>query len=121
MPIFDDDDLDSLDTALISELLQEEETPSVESVLDDLRDARTSRLNLGEAIARGGMGTVHVAADRLLQQKVAVKVLHRNLEGDAEAVQRFVHEARITAQLDHPNMCRSTTSVTTARWACTSP
>lgn len=104
MPIFDDDDdLLSLDTGMLSELL-EAETPSVEDTLADLAEARSHRLSMGEAIARGGMGTVHLAADRLLQQKVAVKILHRNLEGNPEAVQRFVHEARITASLPHPNI-----------------
>ncbi len=103
MPTFDDDDLQSLDTALLYELL-DERLPTVESVLADLAEARGRRLGMGEAIARGGMGTVYIAADRLTQQKVAVKVLHRNLEGESEAVQRFVHEARVTAQLDHPNI-----------------
>lgn len=104
MPIFDDDDdLLSLDTGMLSELL-EEAPPSVEETLADLAAARSKRLSMGEAVARGGMGTVHLAVDHLLQQEVAVKVLHRNLEANAESVQRFVHEARITASLPHPNI-----------------
>lgn len=89
---------------MMSELRSDEEQPSVAGLLEDLAEARGSRLDMKYAIARGGMGTVHVATDRLLQQKVAVKVLHRKLETDAAAVQRFVTEARITASLPHPNI-----------------
>ena len=104
MPLFDDD-LPSLDTALISARDDSKDhIPPVSQTLSGLRDARANRLKLGEPIARGGMGTVHIAGDKLLQQKVAVKILHPNMSDDPEAVERFIHEARITAQLDHPNI-----------------
>ena len=103
MPTFDDD-LPSIGSSILYELLSEEDLPSVPELLADLAAARGSRLGLENAIARGGMGTVHIATDNLLQQTVAVKVLHRNLETDAAAVSRFVTEARITASLPHPNI-----------------
>ena len=103
MPNFDDE-LSSIDVSMLSELLSEEDVPTVAEQLNDLSTARSHRLDLGDPIARGGMGTVHIATDRLLQQKVAVKILHRNLETDAASVQRFVTEARITASLPHPNI-----------------
>ena len=51
-------------------------------------------------LGEGGMGTVHVARDSTLRRRVALKTL--NPEHDATALSRFVREAQITAQLDHP-------------------
>lgn len=51
----------------------------------------------------GGMGRVFKAWDQQLRRVVALKFLKRD---DPAAVQRFLHEARSQAQLDHPNVCR---------------
>ncbi len=59
---------------------------------------------LGE-IARGGMGAVIEARDPGLGRDVAVKVLLPESRMDAEAVARFIDEAQIQAQLEHPNIC----------------
>jgi serine/threonine-protein kinase len=50
------------------------------------------------------MGSVHVAFDTVLLRKVAQKFLDQNQETDPSIVQQFVEEARITGQLDHPNV-----------------
>jgi tetratricopeptide (TPR) repeat protein len=55
-------------------------------------------------IARGGMGVVYRAADRALGRLVAVKVLQDRYEPDSAAARRFLNEARITAQLQHPGI-----------------
>lgn len=57
-------------------------------------------------IARGGMGDVYRATDTRLQRDVAVKVLPESRTGDRRRVERFLHEARVTASLDHPNVVR---------------
>ncbi|MBI4423288.1 MAG: serine/threonine protein kinase [Elusimicrobia bacterium] len=54
--------------------------------------------------ARGGMGTVHEGHDRHLGRKVAVKRLHPALLADARERERFRHEARALAKLNHPNV-----------------
>ncbi|MBL8864098.1 MAG: serine/threonine protein kinase [Planctomycetia bacterium] len=55
-------------------------------------------------IARGGMGEVHRARDRVLNRDVAIKLLLPGA-GDVEiARRRFLHEASIGAQLQHPNI-----------------
>lgn len=53
-------------------------------------------------IARGGMATVYLAEDTLLNRPVAVKVL----TGDADPGSRdsFLQEARSVAKLSHPNI-----------------
>lgn len=50
------------------------------------------------------MGSVHVAFDNVLLRKVAQKFLDQGQDNDPGIVQQFVEEARITGQLDHPNV-----------------
>jgi serine/threonine-protein kinase len=57
-------------------------------------------------IARGGMGDVYRATDARLGRDVAVKLLAETKTGDPQRVARFMHEARVTASLDHPNIVR---------------
>jgi Tol biopolymer transport system component len=55
-------------------------------------------------IGRGGMGSVYLGYDPLLDRQVAVKVLAPHLVWDHEFVERFVREARSAARLKHPNV-----------------
>jgi tetratricopeptide (TPR) repeat protein len=63
---------------------------------------RAGRFELGEELARGGMGIVYRARDDSLGRDVAVKVLHERYLVDSLFGTRFLDEARITAQLQHP-------------------
>jgi hypothetical protein len=58
---------------------------------------------LGE-IARGGMGVVLKGRDPDLGRDVAIKVLHPGHAGDHTLVRRFVEEAQIGGQLQHPGI-----------------
>jgi eukaryotic-like serine/threonine-protein kinase len=55
-------------------------------------------------ISAGGMGSVHAVRDLGLLRVAAMKVLAPNLAHSEREIQRFVREAQITAQLDHPNI-----------------
>lgn len=57
-------------------------------------------------VGRGGMGVVFLAEDGTLGRRVALKVLHSALGGDADFVERFRREARAVAGLYHPNILR---------------
>lgn len=59
-------------------------------------------------LGAGGMGRVYRAKHRWLDTEVAIKVLNPLLDGDQEAVVRFQREARIAAQLNHPNIVKAT-------------
>ena len=60
------------------------------------------RYAIGGEIARGGMGTVLDARQNATQRTVAMKVMLGS--GDEADVLRFIEEAQVTAQLDHPNI-----------------
>jgi predicted Ser/Thr protein kinase len=60
---------------------------------------------LGE-IGAGGMGRVFLALDERLGRKVAIKTLSSRYAGDETLRARFLHEARATARLIHPNVAR---------------
>ncbi|MBX3458328.1 MAG: protein kinase [Planctomycetes bacterium] len=55
-------------------------------------------------IARGGMGKVLEVEDTELRRSVALKVLRKELLGRRDIVERFLEEAQITGQLEHPNI-----------------
>src|SRR5262245_60876507 len=66
--------------------------------------APTSRYEILDEIARGGMGVIYRAADRTLGREIAVKVLQERFEPDSASARRFVGEARIAGQLQHPGV-----------------
>lgn len=56
-------------------------------------------------IGRGGMGMVYLATHRDLGRQCALKILLPRLAArDPEYVQRFLHEGRAVATLNHPNI-----------------
>jgi hypothetical protein len=55
-------------------------------------------------IGRGGMGTVYRARDLALDREVAIKVLQERFAPDSGTAARFLHEARVTGQLQHPGI-----------------
>lgn len=61
-----------------------------------------TRYVLGGLLGVGGMGEVTTALDRETGRTLAVKTLRADLASSAQAVRRFVAEARVTAQLEHP-------------------
>ena len=65
-----------------------------------------SHYRITARLGQGGMGDVYVGFDETLARKVALKAIRpdRRLSPDARA--RFLREARVLSQLDHPRICR---------------
>ena len=59
-------------------------------------------------IGEGGMGTVFLAEDLLMQQEVAIKLLHMAMTTDPEIVERFKTEAKAQYKLTHPYIVKLT-------------
>jgi serine/threonine protein kinase len=63
---------------------------------------RRLRYNFGQLHAKGGMGQVWLATDRDLGRSVALKELRPESLKHPTIIARFLEEARITGQLEHP-------------------
>ncbi len=59
---------------------------------------------LAELVGRGAMGEVYAARDRRDGARVAVKLLTGGASADPQALQRFVREAQVAANLRAPNL-----------------
>jgi eukaryotic-like serine/threonine-protein kinase len=59
---------------------------------------------LRRLLGHGGMSQVYLARDMRLNRDVAVKVLDANLARQPGFRERFMHEARLAAALDHPHI-----------------
>jgi eukaryotic-like serine/threonine-protein kinase len=70
----------------------------------DFQAALAGRYSLERELGRGGMGIVYCARDLRLERVVAIKLLPPQLADAAERRNRFVREARMAAQLSHPNI-----------------
>jgi serine/threonine protein kinase len=62
------------------------------------------RYRLERLLGRGGMASVWLAGDDVLERSVAIKVLADTIASDPEFLARFRREARIAASLSHPNL-----------------
>ena len=57
-----------------------------------------------QRLGEGGMGVVYKASDTVLGREVALKMLHGQLIRQSQFLDRFKKEARVLAQLLHPNI-----------------
>ncbi len=72
--------------------------PSVRRVGPD------GRYEIAGELGRGGMGVVYEARDLRLGRTVALKALRDDLRATPERIQRFIEEAQIAGQLQHPGI-----------------
>ena len=64
------------------------------------------RFRIVRFIARGGMGEVYEAEDLELSERVALKVIRRNIASDSELLALFKKEVQLARRVTHPNVCR---------------
>ncbi|WP_232836544.1 serine/threonine-protein kinase [Lentzea terrae] len=66
--------------------------------------AALPQYSVGEQIGEGGMGVVYGGVHRQLGRPVAIKRLPHAVAEDPRMSERFEHEARLLARLDHPHI-----------------
>jgi serine/threonine protein kinase len=65
------------------------------------------RYQIKRLLHRGGFGFIYLAKDNVLDRDVALKELIPALADDPATLKRFIHEARATSRLEHPNIVRT--------------
>jgi hypothetical protein len=55
----------------------------------------------------GGMGAVFLAEQKSMRRKVALKILLSSLSSNEEYLNRFFHEVKSLAQIEHPNVVQA--------------
>ncbi len=65
---------------------------------------KVGRYTLTEKIGEGNMATVFEGYDPMLDRHVALKMLKYDLSHDEDFLSRFEQEAKVIAQLNHPNI-----------------
>ncbi len=79
-------------------------TDSADGEFAALRTALAGQYDLQRELGRGGMGIVLLARDVRLDRSVALKLLPPHLAQVGDTRERFLREARMAAQLSHPNI-----------------
>ena len=77
---------------------------SGDDLLQRLRMVLAGEYEVEHELARGGMAVVFKATEVGLRRLVALKVLPPELGLTARAAERFKREARMVAEIDHPNI-----------------
>lgn len=72
--------------------------PTTDPLLFELHE----RYELSGQLGSGGMGDVRLCRDRQIGRTVAMKVIREARVASPEARARFIHEARVQGQLEHP-------------------
>src|SRR5262245_48183655 len=78
------------------------EAPPVDQDPDNEPPTIQGYLLSADRLGAGGMGVVWPGSDTRLNRPVAVKVMRHRLLGNASAEQRFIEEAQVASQLEHP-------------------
>lgn len=81
-------------------MAENEEVNSIETPAD------FGQFVLEKELGHGGMGSVYLGRDKMLERPVAIKVMLKSMGADAEFVERFKREAQAAARLNHPNIAQ---------------
>lgn len=95
---------ENIESKSLIQFLKENEL-TVQNKLSDSSDVivkEDSRYIIGKEIARGGMGKILMTKDVNLRRNIVTKVLLN--KKSKLATMRFIEEAQITGQLEHPNI-----------------
>ena len=89
---------------MVTELFGGADPNVSDPLLDRLRLATLGTYDVAGELGRGGMAIVYVGKDLRLGRTVAIKVMDPRLSLAQGMAERFLQEARIAANLQHPNI-----------------
>ena len=69
-----------------------------------LREKSSEKYIIREKIAQGGMGGIYDVYDRDLKRNTVIKIIRPEIMANRQMFVSFIDEARITGQLEHPNI-----------------
>lgn len=96
----EDINLDAVDESVAgNQLDQESSRVDPDTVVD-------KKFRILDRLGGGGMGQVYLARHLILDQDIALKILHHSEDHDETSEQRFIEEAKILARLDHPHIVK---------------
>ncbi|MCK4889128.1 MAG: protein kinase [Candidatus Aminicenantes bacterium] len=72
--------------------------------IENIKKFFSGKYEFIKLLGRGGFAEVHLALDKMLERKVAIKILLPQHASDPDIVKRFIREARLYAKLEHPNL-----------------
>lgn len=64
----------------------------------------SERYDIEELVGRGGMGIVYRAVDKVLNEKVAIKILNPLFSSDKDVNERFKQEIKLARKINHENV-----------------
>src|SRR5260221_3353012 len=64
-----------------------------------------SRYEIREYLGAGGMGVLFLAHDRVLDEAIALKVIHPAFVSDPDRLARFRREFKLARRVRSPNVC----------------
>ena len=95
---------DSDPTPKRSDPSSDHKSPSGRGATETVVPERIGRYRIERILGKGGFGIVYLGYDEQLTRPVAVKVPHTRLISRPENVEAYLTEARMVANLDHPNI-----------------
>ena len=72
--------------------------------IENIKQFFSGKYEFIKLLGKGGFAEVHLALDKMLERKVAIKILLPQHASDPDIVKRFIREARLYAKLEHPNL-----------------
>ena len=84
------------------------QTAEIQTPDSELRTGTTfaGRYQVIEELGKGGMGRVYKVLDTRINEKIALKLIRRDLCPDKETVERFSNELKFARKIRHKNVCQ---------------